>query len=56
MPAVEVHHLVAFGNDWALFVTAPLESRCKLCHAEAHDRRNPAKPRVIGLDGFPVEG
>ena len=52
VPATDVHHLVEFGDDWNLFVTAPLESRCKACHAEAHGRRNPARPRAIGLDGW----
>jgi 5-methylcytosine-specific restriction endonuclease McrA len=54
VPATDVHHLIEFGDVWNLFVTAPLESRCKACHAEAHGRRNPARHRAIGLDGWPT--
>ena len=51
VPAVELHRLIDFRDDW-LFVAAPVESRCKQCHAEAYGRRNPAKHRAIGLDGI----
>jgi hypothetical protein len=54
VPATEVH-LIEFGDDWNLFVTAPLESRCKQCHAEAHGRRT-ARHRAFGVDGMPIEG